>query len=84
MQVSSKHSESNLQNELKDLEVKQKAAIEEKEKLLLEKEKQIVESSSLEKSSNLTPSDSLKLTELETRSENLEKELVKKANYIKE
>ena len=84
MQVSSKHSESNLQNELKDLEVKHKAAIEEKEKLLLEKEKQIVESSSLEKSSNLTPSDSLKLTELETRSENLEKELVKKANYIKE
>ena len=38
----------------------------------------------MEKSSNLTPIDSLKLTEFETRCENLEKELVKKVNYIKE
>jgi len=79
-----KHSESNLQNEIKDLEVKHKAIIKEKEKILSEKEKTIDELSSIAKSSNQTQTDSLQQIELETRSGSLEKELVKKDNYIKE
>jgi len=76
---SSKNSESNLQNELRELKVQHKAALEEKEKLLLEKDKQIVELSSCEKSSDTSANSSKS-----ERSDSLEKELLKKANYIKE
>lgn len=73
-----KNSESNLQNELNELKAQHKVALEEKEKVLLVKEQQILELSSD------TSANSSKQSELDTRSESLEKELVKQTNYIKE
>eukprot|EP00092_Neocalanus_flemingeri_P032334 GFUD01035153.1.p1 GENE.GFUD01035153.1~~GFUD01035153.1.p1 ORF type:complete len:1912 (+),score=653.09 GFUD01035153.1:74-5809(+) len=76
-----KHSESNLKNELKDLEFKLKAAVDEKEKILKQRDCDEV---ALKKSSNSTHTNTLKVIELETRSGSLEKELATKENYIKE